>query len=319
MEIDYKALTEEFVRYEKIRGTRSLRKIPYELKAFYSFMDEEGLEIERLKYQDCVRFQTYLSTLPGQDGCPHYATSTVSSIFNTTKCLYEFLKMKKRIITNPFYGVKPVKVVYKIPQGIPTEKKMDSFLSDLRTFWKAERIKERRFNYRTHVIAELLYSSGLRLSELASLKETDIDFEGHLINVKNGKGGKERTAYLTEYAVRVLKIYITEMRDFIVKNESENLFGVKSGRHLDRALNSRLRKAALKNNIPDFTSHKFRHTIGFHLLRRGCDMRFIQIILGHESMSSTSIYTHVDKKDLKKELDTFHPRKWKGEKSNEKD
>jgi integrase/recombinase XerD len=305
-------LIEAFVRYEKVRGTRSLRKIPYELAVLFSYLEEEGLRLNDFRYQDAVRFQGHLCTLKDENGSLHYASNTIFAIVFTSRCFFEFLKKEGRIITNPFYGLKPIKVRRKIPEGIPVEKKTHEFLTALRTFWKSGGTREKRYNYRVHVIAELMYSSGLRLSEAAALEEKDIDFEGRTIRVRDGKGGKERTAYLTEYACRVLRLYIENMREFVLpKKGTPWLFGVKSGRDLDRALNSRLKKAAEKCGISGFTSHKFRHTLGFHLLRRGCDMRFIQIILGHENMNTTSIYTQVEKGDLKKELDTYHPRRFR--------
>jgi integrase/recombinase XerD len=157
-----------------------------------------------------------------------------------------------------------------------------------------------------------MYATGLRLSEVAGLRVNDIRLDEKTVQVKNGKGGKERTAYLTAYASRVLGIYIDNMRRYVNKNKrSKNLFGIAGGRNLDSVLNKWLKELGSECGIERFTSHIFRHALGFHLLRRGCDMRYIQLILGHENIGTTSIYTKVEKSDLRRELDTYHPRQFK--------
>jgi len=101
------------------------------------------------------------------------------------------------------------------------------------------------------------------------------------------------------------------MKEIINFNDiQDSVFGVKDGKNLEAFLNSYLKETGEKSGIGKFTSHNFRHCLGFHLLRRGCDMRYIQLILGHDDLKSTTIYTKVDKNDLKNELDRFHPRRF---------
>ena len=122
--------------------------------------------------------------------------------------------------------------------------------------------------------------------------------------IRSGKGGVARTAFLNDYAVSVVKFYITEAREVVnFKRSSSTLFGVASARNLDSALNCHLKQ------LGGFTSHSFRHAVGTHLLRRGCDLRYIQLILGHDDLKSTALYTRVSKEELRDQLDSYHPRK----------
>ncbi|MBN2900148.1 MAG: tyrosine-type recombinase/integrase, partial [Clostridia bacterium] len=107
-------------------------------------------------------------------------------------------------------------------------------------------------------------------------------------------------------------IYVEEMKDLVLEKPGrpDYLFGVKATT-LVISLGKSLKEVSEKLGLPVTTSHGFRHAVGYHFLRAGCDIRFIQEILGHEHITSTEIYTKVDKKDLKKVLDKYHPRNWK--------
>ena len=305
-------LSNEFTEYEILRGYKSFKKIKYFLKTYFNYLDETYLEITRIKHKDAQNFQTYLSALTDDKGSVRYAVATVLDIIGIVTNFYNYLKVIHLVYANPFIGIKLLKAEKTLPKNLPDEKKMDMYLAKLKHFWKQKDTRNARFIYRTHVIAELMYSTGLRIDEVARLKIENIDFDRGIVVVKEGKGGKERYAYLNEYAGKVLKIYINQMRDIVNNNpDSSNLFGVTDGKNLDCSLNKRLNAIAKEIGLPKFTSHYFRHCLGFHLLRRGCDMRYIQLILGHEALKTTMIYTKVDKKDLKNELDKYHPRQLK--------
>jgi site-specific recombinase XerD len=308
MKDDIKKLLKDFIEYERNQGKRSLRKLPYVLAPFFTWLDGAGFDLSDLNYQKANEYQTHLSTLKNDNGSLHYGGSTVYDMVNIAGRLYAYLLAVCKVYVNPFIGLKRVKQEVRLPRDIPTESKMDELLKSLREFWKEPFLRDRRNVYKTHVIAELMYASGLRIAEVANLKPADIDFEKNIIRVRAGKGGKDRTAYLNEYAGKVLKMYVEAMREAANWANNGSLFGVKSGRILDSSLNGRLIECGRKCGIARFTSHNFRHAIGFHLLRRGCDMRYIQIILGHEDLNSTTIYTKVVKEDLRNELDSCHPR-----------
>ena len=105
---------------------------------------------------------------------------------------------------------------------------MDAILGDLSRFWEHKHVRIRRQYYKAHVMAELMYATGMRIGEVLALKAEDVDFNNKTITVKQGKGGKERIAYLNGYAASVLKIYITEMKEVInVNKKSKEVFGIK--------------------------------------------------------------------------------------------
>jgi site-specific recombinase XerD len=309
---DWELLTLEFVRYLKVKGIRSLRKIPYELKPFFLYLEENGYELYEVNYKKAQDYQTCIATLEEPDGGIHYSTSTVRSMTYAAGSFYDFLKTKGIALTNPFKHIRIIKGRKRLPKHIPKEDLMGKFLDSLKCFWKGKSLRQRRELYKVHVIAELMYATGLRISEVAGLTCDDIDLEAGIVLVRDGKGRKDRKAYLNEYAAKVLGIYMSEMREYVNHNKgSSMLFGVKDGKCLDKALNGRLKDTGKALGIKRFTSHSFRHSLGFHLLRRGCAINFIQLILGHDKISSTSIYTKVEKTDLRSQLDIYHPRRIK--------
>lgn len=190
---------------------------------------------------------------------------------------------------------------------------MEKLLDLLARFDGEHDLKKAKSAYRVHVVAELMYSTGMRVSEVAGLRLADLDFGKGIVYVNCGKGGENRIAWLNDYAGAVLRLYVTKMRKVMANEWNERneelLFGVRWG-SFARMVNKRLGQAAKKLEMSGFTSHGFRHAVGYHLLRAGCNIRYIQEILGHKLLRNTEIYTKVDSSDLRSVLDNCHPRKW---------
>jgi len=312
MNEEVQRLTKEFIAYESMRGIKNTKTILSHLKPFFSYLEKEGLTVSDVRIKQAQEFQTWLSTLSKRDGSVYYATLTVISIISMVRRLYDYLKHKGVVYANPFLRIKRMRTERTLPRDIPTEQVMDKFLALMAGFRKQKTLLKQKAYYRAHVMAELQYATGLRIQELLDLKREQIDFEKKVIHVKRGKGGKERLVYLNEYSSDVLKIYVTRMRALINRNTwSERVFGIKDKGTITDTYHKVLKEAARKQGLTRFTSHSFRHSLGFHLLRRGCDMRYIQLILGHEDMNSTAIYTRVEKSDLKSVLDRCHPRQFR--------
>jgi site-specific recombinase XerD len=167
--------------------------------------------------------------------------------------------------------------------------------------------------YRVHVVAEFLYATGLRIAEAASIVPEAIDLAARRIYLPQGKGSRPRTVFLHHYAAAVLDHFLTRGRALVLgphsRAQTRTLFATHHER-LARVVNAELAAVCRDCDLPVITSHAFRHSLGTHLLRSGCDLRHIQVILGHESLASTQIYTRVDKDDLKRSMDRFHPRQW---------
>lgn len=165
--------------------------------------------------------------------------------------------------------------------------------------------------HRNRAIIETLYGSGLRVSELVNLTLSNIFFKEDIIRV-TGKGDKQRLVPLGNYSKKFIKIYMDEIRIFkkIKKEDNDVLFLNRNGRKITRAMiftiiKESARKAGIKKKI---SPHTFRHSFATHLLENGADLRSIQLLMGHESITTTEIYTHLDKKHLKKVMEKFHPR-----------
>ena len=165
--------------------------------------------------------------------------------------------------------------------------------------------------YRNRAIIEILYGSGLRVSELVNLTLSNIFFEEDIIRV-TGKGDKQRLVPLGSYSKKYIQIYINEIRVLkkIKKEDNDVLFLNRNGKKLTRAMIfTIIRKSSKKVGIKKKISpHTFRHSFASHLLENGADLRSIQVLMGHESITTTEIYTHLDNKFLKNVLEKFHPR-----------
>jgi integrase/recombinase XerD len=166
--------------------------------------------------------------------------------------------------------------------------------------------------HRNKAIIETLYSCGLRVSELVSLKISDLFFDEGFIKV-TGKGNKQRFVPIAKSTQDLIDIYRKNIRNHlqINKKDEDTLFLNRRGKQLTRAMIFTIIKNLaeainLKKNI---SPHTLRHSFATHLLENGADLRAIQMLLGHESITTTEVYVHVDRTHLKQVLDAFHPRK----------
>ncbi len=150
---------------------------------------------------------------------------------------------------------------------------------------------------RNRALVELVYSAGLRSQEAVDLDLGDVDFEQELVHVR-GKGGKERVVPLGEEAAHQLGLYLRESRPKLARSAENALFLSARGRRLDTS--------TLRRLLPH--PHRLRHAFATHLLEGGADLRTIQELLGHSSLSTTQMYSHVDAKRLRKVYDRAHPR-----------
>jgi integrase/recombinase XerD len=165
---------------------------------------------------------------------------------------------------------------------------------------------------RNRAMLETLYGCGLRVSELVTLKISDLFFEEGFIKI-TGKGNKQRFVPIGSYTQKYIAIYKDNVRSHlnIQKGHEDTLFLNRRGRQLTRAMIFTIIKdLAVKIDLNKTISpHTFRHSFATHLLENGADLRSIQLMLGHESITTTEIYVHLDRKHLSEIMNTFHPRK----------
>jgi site-specific recombinase XerD len=239
-----------------------------------------------------------------------FSTRTIHNYLTTAGAFFEYLKESGQVLGNPFKEIRKVRNEKKLPEIFLKEKESAKLLDELENFTSDRNLKLQIRKYRLHVICELLYSSGLRVSEAAVLRVEDIDLIRGTVAVIEGKGGYNRTALLNDYSRIILSIYIQQIRPLILTkwHDEELLFGTAGWERFGKFVNGGLKEYAERLKIPPVRSHGFRHALGYHLLKAGCPIRSIQEILGHKLLRNTEIYTKVDKEDLKGVIDRYHPR-----------
>ena len=275
---------------------------------YCDYLVQNNIEDFYVTIAEAQEFQQYLTTLTKEDGTLNYSSSGVATLIGRIVTFYDHLKKKKIIHMNPFREISKVRRSKSLPKNILNEEDLNKLLMHLKNFAKERTFIRKRQLYRAHVIAEFLYSTGARINEVSSLRDEDIDFVRGTVLLSDQKTGKEREGILNSFAEKVLSIYINEMRPFVTIGNSNDKTVFGASNSLVVWFNNVINRECEKLGLGKFPSHNFRHAVGYHLLRAGCDIRFIQEILGHVELSTTQVYTKVVKEDLKNVIDTFHPR-----------
>ena len=166
--------------------------------------------------------------------------------------------------------------------------------------------------YRDRTLIELIYSTGIRRMEACNLDVYDIDFKEGILKVRKGKGSKDRLIPLGEVIQSYLKEYLTKVRKYLVnidRMDEQALFISHNGSRLTKGtISSIVRIYARKAGVYHLQTHKLRHACALHMMKKGCDIRYIQQILGHEFLETTTVYTQVFDYDLKEKILKHHPR-----------
>lgn len=223
---------------------------------------------------------------------------SISRKISTFKTYYKFLIITNKVKKNPMEFI----IMPKQSKSLPTVLSIEEVLNLLDIPLNTPQ------DYRNKAMLELMYATGLRISELINLKMSNIDLELNLIKTI-GKGSKERIIPVGDYATEYLKEYIYNYRSsFIKKNNSEYLFLNRSGNKMSRQMFFKIiQKLALEKNIKTkFSPHTLRHSFATHMLEYGADLRTIQELLGHSNISTTQIYTHMSTDKLRENYDNFH-------------
>jgi integrase/recombinase XerD len=311
----YADVFEAFLEYERPRttgqGYESIRKTSYRLLKWF---EAEEIPLEAAGIRDCIRYRNETAGRVKENGAG-LSAGTVRNQVKAGKRLFAFLVASGKRADNPFRDVKPPRLPERYSRNVLSEVQMGCLLERLMRFDLGAGGRERRGRYRLHVLAEFLYATGLRIAEAASLIPENIDTVSRLVYIPEGKGRKARLAYMTGFASEVMRWYLKAGRQTVLGNYGRGYGQTVFGTHPQRLMavvNRDLKAVCRELELPEISSHGFRHSLGTHLLRAGCDMRYIQVILGHEALHTTQVYTRVDKDDLKDSLDRFHPRKWKG-------
>lgn len=248
--------------------------------------------------------RNYAYTLANKNLKPTSINRKLSSIRN----FYRFLITQEVVKSNPFDAIETIKIEKKLPNYL--------YLDDLETLFNSLD-QSTPLGVRNYCLLELLYGTGIRVSELCNIKLHDIDFYNNNILI-TGKGNKQRYVPIHESLREVLITYLNFARNELLKDSDEivdNLFV----NHRGGPLTSRGVRDILKNLVNEsglnvkISPHVLRHSFATHMLDYGADLRSVQKLLGHENLSTTQIYTHVSKEKLKESYLQHHPRAKKGE------
>ncbi|MBE6140775.1 MAG: tyrosine recombinase XerD [Firmicutes bacterium] len=277
----------DYIKYEKKLAENTWKSYELDLTKFFEYYDNKDA---RFITKEEIRNFLYNSDNEVKTKA-HYLT-VINSFYN-------YLLSMKYLTINPCDGIKMPKIALKLPNYLTIEE-VDKLL-EIRCI--------KPLDYRNKAMLELLYASGMRVSELVNLKFNQIDFDECIIRVV-GKGKKERIVPLNDSSIKHLSIYINEYRPFILKTKSsEYLFINKNGEAISRVgffkiLKQLCQKAGIDKNV---SPHMLRHSFATHLLNNGADLRIIQELLGHENLSTTEIYSHLSNKKLENDYQN-HPR-----------
>tara|TARA_Y100000768_G_scaffold225532_1_gene170261 strand:+ start:95 stop:952 length:858 start_codon:yes stop_codon:yes gene_type:complete len=255
------------------------------------------LDIKNLSDVKSTHIRDYIRIL--SDG--GMAPASISRIISSIRTYYRFLSSENILDENPVLLINNPKLPKKLPDVL-SEKEISLIINAIQ--------ESSQFYQRDKAIIELLYSCGIRVTELCNLEMSNLFIDEDLIRVM-GKGNKERLLPLGIRSKKYLDDYIKHSRNsHIKKSGSSFVFVSRNGNQLTRAminiiLNKWTQASGLKKSV---SPHKLRHSFATHLLEGGADLRFVQALLGHSDISTTQIYTHIDKHYLKEVYKIHHPR-----------
>jgi integrase/recombinase XerD len=261
-----------------------------------------GLTPQAARCQDLAAYQTDLVAFRKLDGRP-YSSDHLMQHVTVLKSFYGFLVRRGHLLTNPTGLLEYPKVENHLPRSILSKEEARRVIEapDTRS----------PLGLRDRAILETFYATGIRAGELANLKLSDVDTEDRLLRVLLGKGRKDRNVPLTRPAAEAIEAYLIRGRPKMrgARGSAFLFLAERGGRLYNDALNGLIASWAQKAGIEKHaTCHTFRHSAATHLLKGGADIRHIQKLLGHASLSSTERYTRVEISDLKEVIRRAHPR-----------
>jgi integrase/recombinase XerD len=277
-----------FLKTEKKLGVNSITSYELDLDSFFKFFT---LDVVNCTKNDILG---YIGSLKGS------SVSTINRHISSLKGYFNYLLENNYIRGNPMEDISTLKKSKLLPKYLS--------ISEVDNLLNIKLVTP--FDYRNKAMLELMYGTGLRVSELVKLKYSNIDFENSLVRV-TGKGKKDRIIPMGEVCAYYLKIYLSEYRNKLLKrNTYDEVFLNNHGKPITRQgfnfiLENIKESAGITKTL---TPHVLRHSFATHLLEGGADIRSIQEMLGHENISTTNIYTEVVNDVLKENYLGFHPR-----------
>ena len=282
---------QQYLKLEKSLSKNTLDAYMTDLDKLLNFLQSENIEISDVCLDDLERFSAGLHDIGIH---PRSQARIISGI----KSFFHFLIMADYLEADPSELLEGPKIGLKLPEVLTVEE-IDSIIAAIDL--------SKNEGQRNRAILETLYSCGLRVSELTNLKLSDLYFDEGFIKVE-GKGSKQRLVPISPRAIKEIKLYFTDRNRGKIKKDY--VFLARWGKNISRIMVFHLIKelaqtAGITKNI---SPHTFRHSFATHLLEGGANLRAIQCMLGHESIATTEIYTHIDRNMLRSEIIEHHPR-----------
>lgn len=284
----------EKLKYEYNYSDLTINGYDYEITKFLDYLNDNHLDYRKINLDMIRNYLKYLDNLK-------YKKNSISKNLSSLRSYYKFLTEEKVILNNPFKNISNPKKDKKLPDFLNYEE-INKLFDCANTTTP--------LGLRNRCILELLYDTGIRVSELVNLKINDIEFDKKIINIL-GKGKKERIVYYGDYLQEVLGKYINDSRKYLLNNKSSEYLILNNNgskittRGVEYIVDKMVNEAAIKHKI---SPHVLRHTFATHMLNGGADIKSIQQLLGHESLSTTGIYTHITNDVLRQEYLKNHPR-----------
>ena len=286
-----------FLKLEKSLSQNSIDAYETDIRKFVSYLEYQKLTI----YPTQVQTKDIKNFLEWLNGFNLNARSQ-ARIISGLKAFFKFLLLENMIDTDPSGLVESPKLGRKLPEVLSIEE-IDKIISEIDLSLPE--------GQRNKAIIETLYSCGLRVSELVDLRISNLYFNDGFIKVV-GKGDKERLVPIGQKAIKEIQLYFQDrnLLPNIDKASANIVFLNRRGKKLSRItifdfIKKLVVKAQIKKNI---SPHTFRHSFATHLIEGGADLRAVQEMLGHESITTTEIYTHLDREYLRDAIIQFHPR-----------
>lgn len=283
-----------YLRLEKGLSSNTIEAYLDDLNKLFGFMDNELLSYDQVSYADLQQFIAQLCDIG-------ISARSQARIISGIKSFYRFLILDGYMQSDPTELLESPKIGMKLPEVLTVDE-INDILSTIDLSMAT--------GQRNRAMLEVLYSCGLRVSELIHLKYSDVYFDEEFIKVE-GKGNKQRLVPISQTALNEIKKYLLDRHEIDVKKGSEDiLFLNRRGAGLSRVMvfhviKAQVELAGIRKTI---SPHTFRHSFATHLLEGGANLRAIQLMLGHEKITTTELYTHIDREFLRKEIINHHPR-----------
>lgn len=296
---DYKS----YLKIERGLSLNSVENYCFDVQRLVEYLDNNGIDVSPVKIDEEI-IQQFIYHIASE-----LNPRTRARIISGLKSFFNYLIFEDYRKETPMELIEVPKIGRKLPDTLSTTE-IDNLINAIELNKRDREGKSQ--GERNRAMLETLYSCGLRVSELVTLKVSDLFFEEGFIKI-TGKGNKQRFVPIGSFTQKYITIYMDAERNklTIQKGHEDTLFLNRRGKSLTRAMVFTIIKdlaAKIKLN-KTISPHTFRHSFATHLLENGADLRSIQLMLGHESITTTEIYMHIDRKFLNNVLNTYHPRR----------